>query len=163
VRFIYQGQFLKDNNTVSSYNIRDKTTIHCHITAQQKQSPSIHNDTIFADANVDAAVPSTTMPSDPNRPSTSATNQNATNRNSSSISRVNSLISIEFGTLLLPLFTVLLASTWYFRMNFKQFFSPLSNLFLIFITAVYTLFLFVHFYQMFTFAHNINLTRTMRT
>jgi hypothetical protein len=35
VRFIYQGQFLSDKNTIKSYNIKDKTTIHCHITSKQ--------------------------------------------------------------------------------------------------------------------------------
>jgi len=36
VRFIYQGQFLCDKNTVKSYNIKDQTTIHCHITSKQQ-------------------------------------------------------------------------------------------------------------------------------
>jgi len=35
VRFIYQGQFLSDKNTIKSYNIKDQTTIHCHITSKQ--------------------------------------------------------------------------------------------------------------------------------
>lgn len=34
VRFIYQGQFLCDKNTIKSYNIKDQCTIHCHITTK---------------------------------------------------------------------------------------------------------------------------------
>ncbi len=39
MRFIYQGQFLCDKNTIKSYNIKDHTTIHCHIT-NNKQAPT---------------------------------------------------------------------------------------------------------------------------
>lgn len=48
VRFIYQGQFLCDKNTIKSYNIKDKTTIHCHITSKQ---PTSSNSTSMITAN----------------------------------------------------------------------------------------------------------------
>lgn len=43
VRFIYQGQFLCDKNTIRSYNIRDQTTIHCHITSKQPTANQLNS------------------------------------------------------------------------------------------------------------------------
>lgn len=45
MRFIYQGQFLCDKNTVKYYNIKDQTTIHCHITTKLNQSQSTTQET----------------------------------------------------------------------------------------------------------------------
>lgn len=51
------------------------------------------------------------------------------------------IINIELSHLLLPLFAILISSLWYFRINFKHFFSPLSTLILVVFTFVYGVFL----------------------
>lgn len=207
MRFIYQGQFLKDTNTIKSYNIRDQTTIHCHITSRQgttttTSTTSNGNNTDISGNNSNhvnnqsggsnsvgenrgdtSATTRTTTTSALNNTITitriqinnsvidennstatdtaspnGANSVNAGTNNANNVEQQhanNQLLNIEFGSVLLPIFTILLASIWYFRMNFKQFFSPLSNLFLFFITFIYTIFLFIHFYQMFTFAHRL--------
>lgn len=45
MRFIYQGQFLCDKNTIKSYNIKDQTTIHCHITSKQPRTDIVTDTT----------------------------------------------------------------------------------------------------------------------
>ena len=165
VRFIYQGQFLKDTNTVKSYNIRDQTTIHCHITSKQ---PTANNSSIAtatttttsntSNTNNPINYPTNSVNSIQQEPTTNTNNTENNNNNNGNTTRI---ISIEFSSVLLPIFTILLASIWYFRMNFKQFFTPLTNLFLLFMTFIYTIFLFIHFYQMFTFTHRLT-TRARR-
>ncbi len=147
VRFIYQGQFLKDTNTIKFYNIKDQTTIHCHITSRQNQN---NNSTPLATSTTTPTIENTNNnQQEPNTISRPTVANNQENNNTTQV------LNIEFGSVLLPIFTILLASIWYFRMNFKQFFNPLSNLFLFFMTFVYTVFLFIHFYQMFTFTHRL--------
>ena len=161
VRFIYQGQFLKDTNTISSYNIRDQTTIHCHITTRQGTSAS-NEDTNTAnvttiEANNNQSQVDQTVLAANNSISTDRNNNNNNQTTTTTTTTTTThVLSIEFGNYLIPIFTILLASIWYFRMNFKQFFSPLSNLFLFVLTFVYTVFLFLHFYQMFTFTHRFS-------
>jgi len=179
VRFIYQGQFLKDTNTLESYNIRDQTTIHCHITSRQpmaSDASSAPSSTSQPIATTVQRAPSTetTPVSMDQEPVNSATNVNldemslassngsggtgaSTMASTLHASRLNSnrnsLSNIEYGTILLPLLTILLASAWFFRINFKQFFSPLYNLFLVFITFVYGVFLIVHLYRIFNYVN----------
>lgn len=54
---------------------------------------------------------------------------------------ITAVISIDLRYLLLPLFAVVISSLWYFRINFKHFFSPLSTLILFVFTFVYGIFL----------------------
>lgn len=51
------------------------------------------------------------------------------------------IINMALSHLLLPLFAILISSLWYFRINFKHFFSPLSTLILVVFTFVYGVFL----------------------
>lgn len=181
VRFIYQGQFLKDSNTLESYNIRDQTTIHCHITSRQTMANDSSSATTTATnqpiaTTIQRVTPAETMPpvgSSSSQDSVNSVMSANLNASSSSVtgssagvsatasnisasrlnSNRNSLTNIEYGTILLPLLTILLASAWFFRINFKQFFSPLYNLFLVFITFVYAAFLIVHLYRIF---HYVN-------
>jgi len=185
VRFIYQGQFLADKNTVKSYNIKDDTTIHCHITSKLQPSRS------------DLHTPVVLIPSQP--PNTSAATDNLRQRIhahhistiyrmtdfSSSTSTIqttneasdasmlpieddgvvsemisnsqtsqtesvdeelntnvpNTIVRIDLSYFLLPLFALLIIGLWYFRLNFKHLFSPLSTLILFIFTFVYSIFL----------------------
>jgi hypothetical protein len=159
VRFIYQGQFLKDSNTIKSYNIRDKTTIHCHITTRQVSNPNNNgNNSTTPTVNIENNNIIEQQQQQHDLRGASSNDQNSSNNNS----QENRFINFEVATILLPVSTILLATIWYFRINFKQFFSPLSNLFLFFLTFVYTIFLFTHFYQMFTFTHRLT-ERALRT
>lgn len=139
VRFIYQGQFLSDKNTIKSYNIKDQTTIHCHITSkpssqQSNQNIQVTNNEFEALHHQEDAteVSSSRIDSERNdlSPATEPT-QNYT-----------TIISIDLSNLLLPLFAIVLGTCWYFRINFKHLFSPLSTLILVIFSFLYAVFLF---------------------
>ena len=55
--------------------------------------------------------------------------------------RTTTIINVELTSFLLPLLAVVLSCGWYIRVNFKNFFSPLSTLILIIFTFIYALFL----------------------
>lgn len=192
MRFIYQGQFLNDKATIKSYNIKDQTTIHCHITSKPASVATIEQQSINRDT-------SSSSTADASRP---ITNENITNATSSSsigqhltnaTTNTNVLrhrnvnetsadlnptspdtngavdasignnnqplepiepLSIHLNHLLLPFFAFLLGTCWYFRINFKHFFSPLSTLILIIFTFLYALFLFNNIHSTSSYAVN---------
>lgn len=203
VRFIYQGQFLCDKNTVKSYNIRDHTTIHCHITSKQPRADlgvaAAHNNAIanpppqhtpVATNNLRQRIqthqistiaritgisardgtnynnPTLTNVEPPSSPTTDTHDNNYTenstantiqpelaaneqletagnnnNNNTTTNLSMSTIIRIDLSYFLLPLFALLIAGLWYFRINFKHFFSPLSTLILFVFTFVYSIFL----------------------
>lgn len=222
VRFIYQGQFLCDKKTIKSYNIKDQTTIHCHITSKKPRTEidtDITNNTQYLsnsrqriqnssqlstitsttslsgtnlsiessisndietenEVNRDNTIQSTisnnnnsnTLNQIDNGNSTpmagaSIQNQNGLENSNMNISEVPSaqseqaeeinsvqtILNLDISNFLLPSFAMLISSLWYFRINFKHFFSPLSTLILLIFTFVYGIFLI----------NNIHSTTTM--
>lgn len=189
VRFIYQGQFLNDSNTIDYYNIKDQTTIHCIITTRKCGDVNKPNETSEANAtrvnsssgsssrqleSVDtAASPSSHVAaaSSSSNSNETANNNNTNNNNSVTVNENNGAndttdasttaasaaehaqsqveggsattngVRFSLNSLLLPLLAVVLSTCWYFRINFKQLFSPLLSLFLITITFIYALLL----------------------
>ena len=183
MRFIYQGQFLCDKNTIRFYNIKDQTTIHCHITAKQQtttrtttaatasasadsqnlinepnrlRSRPRYNTYVIASEssseNVSIAATGSTVvagvgaedltQTDPTNSVNNASNTNNLNGSSGAINNgLYTVINIDLNSLLLPFFALILSLCWYFRVNFKHFFSPLSTLILVIFTFLYGLFL----------------------
>ena len=150
-----------DKNTIKSYNIKDHTTIHCHITAKAAPtSPPVVDASNPSELNVDTAnirqrlinhqLSAIARASGGNPVLTSNENQQeevpsvpASGANSRRANQLETttIINIDLSNLLLPLLACLLTSFWYFRINFKHFFSPLSTLILIIFTFIYGLFL----------------------
>jgi hypothetical protein len=185
VRFIYQGQFLCDKNTVKSYNIKDQTTIHCHITTKlnQPQPPEVNLNQEQSSSSSGLRLRAVnTILNDDLVVSTTATNEatanNINNNPSNGIvpnlivpptlpetrnpmrNTTTTIISIDLNNLLLPLFAVLLGVSWYFRVNFKHFFSPLSTLILVIFTFIYALFLFNNIHSTSSIAANNFMTHS---
>jgi hypothetical protein len=198
VRFIYQGQFLCDKNTVKSYNIKDQTTIHCHITTkpnQQQSSSSSSSSTTTTTTSNDSASANLNHEHsgsglrlrEVNYPNNNNNNQSVASQTNNNLpinrtfilngnttnnidpnlidastprlaqntnSTTTTVISIDLNNLLLPLFAVLLGIIWYFRVNFKHFFSPLSTLILVIFTFIYALFLFNNIHSTSSIAAN---------
>lgn len=145
VRFIYQGQFLRDNLTIENYNIHDQTTIHCHIT----------NKTSVDDLNNQSSTINTqTITTNPQVVTQTESHVQQLNVIQTQSSQRNSLLNLQYGMIILPLCTILLSIIWYLRLNFKQFFSPLSNLSLFTITCAYFVFLLVYFYQLISYTRS---------
>ena len=192
VRFIYQGQFLCDKNTVKSYNIKDQTTIHCHITTKPQHQQQQQATQVQSTLDIDAAsgnplgtfnnqhhqelasglrlrevnpIVSTMTPN--NQTSTGLINSNMSNTGveaaanvvgprvaAPNVAAAPTIINIDLNNLLLPFFAGLLGVSWYFRVNFKHFFSPLSTLILVIFTFIYALFLFNNIHSTSSIAAN---------
>ena len=110
VRFIYQGRELQDRETLRSYNIRDQTTIHCHISARRHDSTSQRNDGI------------------------SGINSNRNEFDASTILNSSPINLSSYFVLLLSLFLGLL---WYLRIKYRVLFSPVSTASLVLITIIF--------------------------
>lgn len=172
VRFIYQGQFLCDKNTVKSYNIKDQTTIHCHITTKpqaQQQQPQPQpvqqaqqtEDLIQAQFNsIRLRNGENVAPLQTGNSLNANVNSNESNNNvqprvgQRQLGTISTIINIDLNNLLLPFFAIILGVCWYFRVNFKHFFSPLSTLILVIFTFIYALFLFNNIHSTSTMAAN---------
>ena len=153
---------MNDSNTVDYYNIKDQTTIHCIITSKKCGDVSKSNDSTNNEARANnrqmesasTSVASTTEPSSTNQiiDSDNVTDGAANEADdvgsataeaapSPEIVATTSGARFTLNSLLLPLLAVVLSTCWYFRINFKQLFSPLLSLFLITITFIYALLL----------------------
>ncbi|CAF0760801.1 unnamed protein product [Brachionus calyciflorus] len=140
VRFIYQGQFLADKNTVKSYNIKDQTTIHCHITSKSTPTTNLNQDNEqnneLRHRDVTEQATNETLSSSQNE----INRENNENTNNQQI--FPGVINNDLNHVLLPLLAIFLGTCWYLRIHFKHLFSPLSTLILIIFTFLYGLFLF---------------------
>ena len=175
--------------TIKSLNIKDQTTIHCHIISKPTVGAAAPSQSGLNSATTGANHGDTTLTSIINTSSsttvtstsshlrqrlnnrtgglarlqTSPIETSASTESSSANTAVAAattvstgqsnpvnvpsrgrrvLTSIDVNSLLLPLLAIVLAACWYFRINFKHFFSPLSTLVLIVLTFIYALFLF---------------------
>jgi hypothetical protein len=177
VRFIYQGQFLNDKSTIKSYNIRDQTTIHCHITSklasgnqQQQQAESAaldlrdnspgHSESTLGGSTRQAAASSFASSSGGGETLTNSSSTESENASANAAAEIMGnegpmeSINLHLNHLLLPFFAILLGTCWYFRINFKHFFSPLSTLILVIFTFLYALFLFNNIHSTSSYAVN---------
>jgi len=183
VRFIYQGQFLNEKATIRSYNIKDQTTIHCHITTKQLTAEATRN--VTSAFNVDQQEAQTTTPivltttttTTTTTTSSSSLIQSTSSSTTTQSSTVNSpieeatatpmqqqqrqqlepvidMISLLLNHCILPLLAGLLTGCWYFRINFKHLFTPLTTLILVIFTFLYALFLFIYIHSTSAYVFN---------
>jgi len=183
VRFIYQGQFLCDKNTIKSYNIKDQTTIHCHITSKQQSprsemsptapvvsqppnTPAATNNlrqriqahqistisrmtgVASSTSTLESADQTSTFSDTPATVDTGVVTEITSNNQTESVNTETNtnntpttIVRIDLSYFLLPLFALLIVGLWYFRLNFKHLFSPLSTLILFVFTFVYSILL----------------------
>jgi hypothetical protein len=160
VRFIYQGQFLNEKATIKSYNIKDQTTIHCHITSKpSSQTAQANSDQAYSMLNrlpnLDTAEPIINNV-EVDSSTAQQTETQPVNDQQQQQPRIEAIetIGLHLNHFLLPIFAAVLASCWYFRVNFKHFFSPLSTLILVIFTFLYALFLFNNIHSTSAYAVN---------
>ncbi|XP_029913267.1 transmembrane and ubiquitin-like domain-containing protein 2 [Myripristis murdjan] len=116
IKLIYQGQLLQDpKRTLLSLNITHNSVIHCHI------SQTLH------DASPEEGAPSGTG--------------SGVGAGVSGGFRAAGL-ALSTSSLVVPVFVVILAVVWYFRINYRQFFTAPATISLVGVTVFFSFLIF---------------------
>ncbi|KAM6904597.1 transmembrane and ubiquitin-like domain-containing protein 2 [Xenentodon cancila] len=114
IKLIYQGQLLQDpKTTLFSLNITNNSVIHCHI------SQALHEDSPEEGAQSGAGVGSGV---------------------SGGFRAAG--VAISTSSLVVPVFVVILAVVWYFRINYRQFFTAPATISLVGVTVFFSFLIF---------------------
>ncbi len=113
VKLIFQGQLLQDpKRTLLSLNITNNSVIHCHISQALHEAPE------------EGAQPGTGAGSGVSGGFRAAG------------------VAISTGSLVVPVFVVILAVVWYFRINYRQFFTAPATISLVGVTVFFSFLIF---------------------
>ncbi|KAM7371679.1 hypothetical protein PAMP_008894 [Pampus punctatissimus] len=116
IKLIYQGQLLQDpKKTLLSLNITHNSVIHCHI------SQALHEDS-------------------PEEGSQSGAGAGAGSSVSGGFRAAG--VAISTSSLVVPVFVVILAVVWYFRINYRQFFTAPATISLVGVTVFFSFLIF---------------------
>lgn len=116
IKLIYQGQLLQDpRRTLLSLNITHNSVLHCHIC--QAQSPALPQ---AEPDDGQRAVPGVGL----------------------SGSLRSAALTFSTGSLVVPVFVVLLAVVWYFRFNYRQLFTAPATVSLVGVTVFFSFLIF---------------------
>lgn len=116
IKLIYQGQLLQDpQRTLLSLNITHNSVLHCHIC--QAQSPALPQ----------------AEPDDGQRAQAGA---------GISSGLRSAALTFSTGSLVVPVFVVLLAVVWYFRFNYRQLFTAPATVSLVGVTVFFSFLIF---------------------
>ncbi|XP_065108751.1 transmembrane and ubiquitin-like domain-containing protein 2 [Paramisgurnus dabryanus] len=114
IKLIYQGQLLQDpQRSLLSLNITDNSVLHCHVSRAQ----TLHE----------------------------ATPEENPRTGGSSVfggSLRSAGVALSTGSLVVPVFVVLLAVVWYFRINYRQLFTAPATISLVGVTVFFSFLIF---------------------
>ncbi|CAN9505458.1 unnamed protein product [Ophioblennius macclurei] len=117
IKLIYQGQLLQDpKRTLQSLNITDNSVIHCHVSQSRQDAGPEEGSQPAANASGSAAAASGGF-------------------------RAAGL-AISTSSLVVPVFVVILAVVWYFRINYRQFFTAPATISLVGVTVFFSFLIF---------------------
>ncbi|XP_023684945.1 transmembrane and ubiquitin-like domain-containing protein 2 [Paramormyrops kingsleyae] len=115
IKLIFQGQLLQDpKRTLLSLNITHNSVIHCHVSQAQQESGS--------EGGARTAV----------EPVGPGVGQRAGGMG----------LALSTGSLVVPVFVVMLAVVWYFRINYRQFFTAPATVSLVGVTIFFSFLIF---------------------
>lgn len=115
IKLIYQGQLLQDpKKTLLSLNITHNSVIHCHVSQALLEAP--------AD---DGSQP----------PGATATSGLSGGFRAAGV-------AISTSSMVVPVFVVVLAVVWYFRINYRQFFTAPATVSLVGVTVFFSFLMF---------------------
>ncbi|XP_026180687.1 transmembrane and ubiquitin-like domain-containing protein 2 [Mastacembelus armatus] len=116
IKLIYQGQLLQDpKKTLLSLNITHNSVIHCHISQSLHETSSEEGDQSGAGAGIGSGV-------------------------SGGFRAAG--VAISTSSLVVPVFVVILAVVWYFRINYRQFFTAPATISLVGVTVFFSFLIF---------------------
>lgn len=114
IKFIYQGQLLQDpKKTLLALNIKHNSVIHCHVSQALREATP--EDGAGAGAGVGSGV-------------------------SGGVRAAG--VAISTSSLVVPVFVVILAVVWYFRINYRQFFTAPATISLVGVTVFFSFLIF---------------------
>lgn len=116
IKLIYQGQLLQDpKKTLLSLNITDNSVIHCHVSQTRHEAGPEEGAQSGAGAGVGSGV-------------------------SGGFRAAG--VAISTSSLVVPVFVVILAVVWYFRINYRQFFTAPATISLVGVTVFFSFLIF---------------------
>ncbi|KAM9346114.1 transmembrane and ubiquitin-like domain-containing protein 2 [Symphorus nematophorus] len=116
IKLIYQGQLLQDpKRTLFSLNITNNSVIHCHISQTLQEAAPEEGAQSGAGAGVGSGV-------------------------SGGFRAAG--VAISTSSLVVPVFVVILAVVWYFRINYRQFFTAPATISLVGVTVFFSFLIF---------------------
>ncbi|XP_059203895.1 transmembrane and ubiquitin-like domain-containing protein 2 [Centropristis striata] len=116
IKLIYQGQLLQDpKKTLLSLNITHNSVIHCHISQALHEPTPEEGAQSGAGAGVGSGV-------------------------SGGVRAAG--VAISTSSLVVPVFVVILAVVWYFRINYRQFFTAPATISLVGVTVFFSFLIF---------------------
>ncbi|XP_034046137.1 transmembrane and ubiquitin-like domain-containing protein 2 isoform X2 [Thalassophryne amazonica] len=116
IKLIYQGQLLQDpKRTLLSLNVTHNSVIHCHITWALLEMSSEEGDHSGADTGVTSGI-------------------------SGGLRAAGMAVSTS--SLVVPVFVLVLAVVWYFRLSYRQFFTAPATISLVGITVFFSFLIF---------------------
>ncbi|XP_056143651.1 transmembrane and ubiquitin-like domain-containing protein 2 [Lampris incognitus] len=116
IKLIYQGQLLQDpRRTLLSLNITHNSVIHCHISQVHHEASPEEGDLSGAGSGVSAGV-------------------------AGGIRAAG--LALSTSNLVVPVFVVILAVVWYFRINYRQFFTAPATISLVGVTVFFSFLMF---------------------
>lgn len=116
IKLIYQGQLLQDpKRTLLSLNISHNSVIHCHISQALNEAAPEEGAQSGAEAGVGSGV-------------------------SGGFRAAG--VAISTSSLVVPVFVVILAVVWYFRINYRQFFTAPATISLVGVTVFFSFLIF---------------------
>lgn len=114
IKLIYQGQLLQDpKRTLFSLNITHNSVIHCHVSQALLEPPA-----------EEGAQPTAAAGSGLSGGFRAAG------------------VAISTGSLVVPVFVVILSVVWYFRINYRQFFTAPATISLVGVTVFFSFLMF---------------------
>uniref|UniRef100_A0A8C6UMW9 Transmembrane and ubiquitin-like domain containing 2 n=1 Tax=Neogobius melanostomus TaxID=47308 RepID=A0A8C6UMW9_9GOBI len=115
IKLIYQGHLLQDpKRTLKSLNISHNSVIHCHI------SQSLHE----------------------SGPEEGAQSGSGAGTGGVSGGIMAASVTVSTSSLVVPVFVVILAVVWYFRINYRQFFTAPATISLVGVTVFFSFLIF---------------------
>ncbi|XP_042360196.1 transmembrane and ubiquitin-like domain-containing protein 2 [Plectropomus leopardus] len=116
IKLIYQGQLLQDpKKTLLSLNITHNSVIHCHISQALHEATPEEGAQPGAGAGVGSGVTGGFRAAG---------------------------VAISTSSLVVPVFVVILAVVWYFRINYRQFFTAPATISLVGVTVFFSFLIF---------------------
>lgn len=115
IKLIYQGHLLQDpKRTLKSLNISHNSVIHCHISQSLNESGSEEG----------------------------AQNGSGAGTGGVSGGIMAAGVTVSTSSLVVPVFVVILAVVWYFRINYRQFFTAPATISLVGVTVFFSFLIF---------------------
>lgn len=132
IKLIWQGQLLQDpRRTLASLNIMHNSVLHCHISMVAIASTTSHQ-------QAPASAPTNTLGTPQGEAGTHSGRMGI--RLTGGLRSAS--LALSSSSLVVPVFVVMLAVVWYFRIHYRQLFTAPATISLVGVTVFFSFFIF---------------------